>query len=110
VLVSTLAQTAFLLALPLYLARLRIATPLAGILERAYRLAGSQRAPLLTRYIVSQLTRDYTLDISRAQTPSVTRRHSPTATVRSNRASQLRTGRGVGNFQSHVWTLKAGPA
>jgi nucleoside-diphosphate-sugar epimerase len=45
----------------------RIATPLATILERSYRLAGAQRPPLLTRYIVTQLATDYTLDISRAQ-------------------------------------------
>jgi len=62
----------------------RIATPLAALLERSYRLAGASRAPLLTRYIVSQLASDYTLDISRAQrslgyAPTLTFRDGPLA-------------------------------
>jgi nucleoside-diphosphate-sugar epimerase len=62
----------------------RIGTPLAALLERSYRLAGASRAPLLTRYIVSQLASDYTLDISRAQrclgyAPTFTFRDGPLA-------------------------------
>ena len=62
----------------------RIATPLAALLERSYRLAGAPRAPLLTRYIVAQLASDYTLDISRAQkilgyAPTCTFRDGPLA-------------------------------
>ena len=45
----------------------RVAWPLAGVLERAYRFAGSQRPPLLTPYIVSQIASECTLDIGRAR-------------------------------------------
>jgi nucleoside-diphosphate-sugar epimerase len=44
-----------------------IATCAACVLEGVARLCGRAAAPLLTRYIVSQLVLEYTLDISRAR-------------------------------------------
>ena len=46
---------------------LRVASPAAAVLNRAYRLVRARRAPLLTPYIVSQLCNDYTLDIRHAR-------------------------------------------
>jgi nucleoside-diphosphate-sugar epimerase len=44
-----------------------LARPLAATLEAGYRLACVSHPPLLTRYIVTQLSQEYTLDIGRAQ-------------------------------------------
>ena len=46
----------------------RVAWPMATALERVYGLARSRRPPLLTPYIVSQISTECTLDIERART------------------------------------------
>jgi nucleoside-diphosphate-sugar epimerase len=61
---------------------LAIATPLAHVLERAYLLSGTRRAPLLTPYGVRHLAHDFTLDIRAAQrclayAPTLTYRDGP---------------------------------
>jgi nucleoside-diphosphate-sugar epimerase len=50
----------------LYLPR-RVAWPVASVLESVFRALGARQAPLLTRYVVSQLDSECILDISRAQ-------------------------------------------
>ncbi|GIG58761.1 NAD-dependent epimerase [Longispora fulva] len=45
-----------------------VAWPVAGALERGFRLAGTRRPPRLTRYAISHLAMERTLDLTRATT------------------------------------------